>query len=672
MSSWISISAESDFSLQNLPYGVFSVGSGAPRCGVAVGDVAIDLACLASHGLFSGVEGLDQGCFANSNLNAFMAHNRPVWQGVRSRLKELLSTDGDNALSSNEALKAAAVHPLDSVTMHMPAQIGDYTDFYSSREHATNVGTMFRDPKNALQPNWLHLPVGYHGRASSVYLSGTPVIRPRGQLQKDKTDPKQGSTYGPCRLLDFELEMAFFVGGSPSKPGQPISMEQAEDRIFGLVVMNDWSARDIQKWEYVPLGPFGAKNFATTISPWIVTLDALEPFRCPTSAGKQENPTPLPYLQDPNYSSYDIKLGVTIQGEGMDKGETVSKSNFKNLYWNVKQQLVHHSVTGCNMQPGDLLGSGTISGTSQDSFGSMLELCWKGTREVPLGDSGHVRKFLKDGDIVNMTGVCEKEGVGRVGFGSGVSGKILPAGSPAEEEKEAPARFSNVKLYSYWRSSSSWRVRVALAAKGLDYTYVCVNLLKAEQVGDAHRKKNPLGQVPVLEVTDNLTGKQVKITQSLAIIEFLDDAFPNGPSVLPKDPVTRAQAREMAEVVNAGTQPLQNLSVWKKINADSKGALDGRAFGADAIRTGLAALESLVNDNRAGPFACGAAPTVADACIVPQLYNARRFKLELEGLCPKLLAIEAACESHAWFKAAHPDAQDDAVAQDPPAKKQKT
>jgi fumarylacetoacetase len=282
---------------------------------------------------------------------------------------------------------------------------------------------MFRGAENALQPNWLHLPVGYHGRSSSVVVSGTPVRRPRGQLQMDATDPKKGSTFGACKLMDFELEMAMFVGPGNAL-GEPLKIDEADDHIFGLVVMNDWSARDIQKWEYVPLGPFTAKNFATSISPWVVTLAALEPFRCETSAGKQDNPVPLPYLVDPNYGSYDISLDVSINGTDTTKDHVVSRSNFKNLYWNVKQQLVHHTVSGCDMHPGDLLGSGTISGATEANFGSMLELCWKGTREVDLGDEAK-RKFLKDGDNVTMRGFCQGDGY-RVGFGS-VSGEVLPA-----------------------------------------------------------------------------------------------------------------------------------------------------------------------------------------------------------------------------------------------------
>ena len=275
-----------------------------------------------------------------------MGLERKHWRATRSRLQDLLSiNNSDTRLSSNEELKARTLVPMEDVVMHMPATIGDYTDFYSSREHATNVGIMFRGKDNALQPNWLHLPVGYHGRASSVVVSGSDVVRPNGQLQVDKDDASKGSSYGPCRLLDYELEMAFFVGGQANPLGRPLTMAEAEDRIFGVVVMNDWSARDIQAWEYVPLGPFTAKNFATSVSPWVVTLDALEDFRCATSAGEaQTNPEPLPYLQDPEYgrSSYNVRLEVQIQGPQDTTPSTVSVSNLKYMYWNFKQQLVHH------------------------------------------------------------------------------------------------------------------------------------------------------------------------------------------------------------------------------------------------------------------------------------------------------------------------------------------
>lgn len=346
---------------------------------------------------------------------------------------------------------------------------------------------MFRGVDNALQPNWLHLPVGYHGRASSVVVSGTDVVRPRGQVQADASDPKKGSIFSPCRLLDFELEMAFFLGGPANSLGRPLTIEEAEDRIFGVVVMNDWSARDIQAWEYVPLGPFTAKNFCTSISPWIVTLDALNSFRTSTSAGPvQSNPDPLPYLQDPNYatSSFDVRLEVDIKGEKDATPSTISVSNLRYMYWNFKQQLVHHSVTGCNMRAGDLLGTGTISGPTPDSFGSMLEISWRGSREINLVNSTEdpIRKFLKDGDTVIMSGYAQGDGY-RVGFGS-VSGKIYPAGTVLGAVCEtnpsiAPLMESpkKLKLFSYWRSTSSWRVRTALALKKIPYEYSPINLL---------------------------------------------------------------------------------------------------------------------------------------------------------------------------------------------------
>lgn len=420
--SWVSYDVECEFPIQNLPYGIFSsTANPSPRAGVAIGDQILDLSVLALEGHFKGIQN-DGGFFAEPTLNTFMGLGKLAWDSVRATVTTLLS-ENTSTLRDNAELRAKALVPMAEATMHLPARIGDYTDFYSSREHATNVGTMFRGVDNALQPNWLHLPVGYHGRSSSVVVSGTDVRRPRGQLQKDATDPKQGSHFSACRLCDFELEMAFFVGPG-NEMGDSIAMGDADDHIFGVVLMNDWSARDIQKWEYVPLGPFTAKNWATTISPWVVPLAALAPFKCPTSAVKQENPTPLDYLIDPEYGSYNIDLSVAIKGSDTSSAHVVSKSNYKNMYWNMRQQLVHHSVSGCNMQPGDLLGSGTISGTEPGSFGSMLELCWKGTKTVPLGTEAE-RKFLKDGDTVIMQGVCVGDGY-RVGFG-GCSGTVLPA-----------------------------------------------------------------------------------------------------------------------------------------------------------------------------------------------------------------------------------------------------
>jgi fumarylacetoacetase len=312
--SWVQVDQDSDFSIENIPFGVFSTAGSAPSIGTRIGNFVVSLKAIEEKGLFNGL-GFDSSVLGDVTLNRFMGLNRSAWRTVRNRLIDLLKVDGDSALRGDQLLVAQAVIPIESVRMHLPAEIGDYTDFYSSREHATNVGIMFRGVENALQPNWLHLPVGYHGRASSVVISGTDVTRPRGQIQIDKDDPKKGSSYGPCRLLDFELEMAFFVGGPSNVLGRPLSIAEAEDRIFGLVVMNDWSARDIQAWEYVPLGPFTAKNFCTSISPWIVTVDALEPFRCNSSAGvAQTDPQPLPYLVDPNYDSgaFDVNLEVFV------------------------------------------------------------------------------------------------------------------------------------------------------------------------------------------------------------------------------------------------------------------------------------------------------------------------------------------------------------------------
>jgi fumarylacetoacetase len=340
---------------------------------------------------------------------------KKVWTPTRNRIIQLLSEDNDE-LRGNTALCERALFDQAEVTMHLPVQVGDYTDFYSSREHATNVGTMFRDPANALLPNWLHLPVGYHGRASSIVVSGTPFHRPKGQTMADDAATP---TFGPTRLLDFELEMAFIIG-QPNALGEPVSVENAEDHIFGMMLFNDWSARDIQKWEYVPLGPFLAKNFASHVSPWIVTMDALEPFR--VESPKQE-PEVLPYLRSSGPHNFDIALEVQIAPDGQAP-HTVCRSNFKYMYWSMAQQLAHHTVNGCNMRVGDMCASGTISGPTFDSFGSMLEISWKGTKPVQMPD-GTERRFIQDGDTVIMKGCCERNGV-RIGFGE-VSAKVLPA-----------------------------------------------------------------------------------------------------------------------------------------------------------------------------------------------------------------------------------------------------
>ncbi|KAE8749002.1 hypothetical protein FOCC_FOCC004169 [Frankliniella occidentalis] len=389
MESFIQYDASCDFPIQNLPYGVFSTpGDVTPRIGVAIGDQILDL--KAVRHLFTGplMKGR-QEVFAESTLNAFMSLGRPYWLETRSTLQKILSKD-DTALQGNAELRARALVPQGQATMHLPAHIGDYTDFYSSIYHATNVGIMFRSKEKALMPNWKHLPVGYHGRASSVVVSGTPIRRPKGQTQPvEEADP----VFGPCRLMDFELEVAIFVGGPPTQLGSTVPASKAHEHIFGMVLMNDWSARDIQKWEYVPLGPFGAKNLGTTISPWVVTMEALMPFAVDNFP---QDPKPFPYLQHDDKYNFDINLIVDIKPEN-GLPTTVSRSNYKYMYWTPKQQLAHHTVTGCNINPGDLMASGTISGMASDSFGSMLELSWKGTKPIRLGD-GSTRKFLQDND----------------------------------------------------------------------------------------------------------------------------------------------------------------------------------------------------------------------------------------------------------------------------------
>ncbi|CAN7979846.1 unnamed protein product, partial [Ixodes pacificus] len=393
--SFVPVTEGSDFTYENLPYGIFSTPTNKkPRPGVAIGDYILDLS-VVKH-FFTGPHLKNsQHVFDESSLNSFMGLGRPAWLEARQVIQKLLSKN-EPVLKDDIALKAKALVPMSQATMHLPAQIGDYTDFYSSLEHATNVGVMFRGKDNALMPNWKHLPVGYHGRASSIVVSGTPIRRPNGQTRPDDSKPP---VFGPCRLMDFELEMAFFVGPASSL-GDPIAVQTAEDHIFGMVLMNDWSARDIQKWEYVPLGPFTAKNLGTSISPWVVTLEALEAFRCPNTP---QDPAPMPYLLHKDNFNFNINLEVAIKPKDSNDSTVVSKSNFKHMYWTMKQQLAHHSVTGCNMQPGDLLGSGTISGPTEDSYGSMLELCWKGTKQVPL-KNGETRTFLKDGDEVVIKG----------------------------------------------------------------------------------------------------------------------------------------------------------------------------------------------------------------------------------------------------------------------------
>ncbi|XP_058854897.1 fumarylacetoacetase-like [Acipenser ruthenus] len=414
--SFIKVEENSNFPIHNLPYGIFSTPDNPRRrIGVAIGDQILDLGVIKP--LFSGpVLSKHQDVFDQPTLNAFMGLGHEAWKEARTVLQKLLSAN-ETTLQEDVGLRSRAFVHQSLAEMHLPAEIGDYTDFYSSRDHATNVGIMFRGKENALMPNWLHLPVGYHGRASSVVVSGTPLRRPMGQIRPDETKPP---VYGSCKLLDIELEMAFFVGPG-NKLGEPIPIHKAHEHIFGMVLMNDWSARDIQKWEYVPLGPFLGKSFGTTISPWVVPMEALMPFAQPNSV---QDPKPLPYLCHDDPYTFDINLFVSVKGETMKEPSTISKSNFKYMYWTMKQQLAHHTVSGCNVRPGDLLASGTISGPDAESFGSMLELSWKGTKTIDLGD-GQTRKFLQDGDEVFMTGYCQGKGY-RVGFGQ-CRGKVLPA-----------------------------------------------------------------------------------------------------------------------------------------------------------------------------------------------------------------------------------------------------
>jgi fumarylacetoacetase len=414
--SWIDIAPESDFPMQNLPFGAFETDERGPRLGVAIGEYVLDLYAVSQFGFF---EDLDLGpkmpkVFRRRSLNQFIALGRPVWRAVRQRVSELLRHDNE-ALRSDEVMRECLLRQTE-VKMLRPVKPQNYTDFYSSIEHATNVGMMFRDPANALLPNWRHIPIGYHGRASSIVVSGTDIRRPNGQR---KAPDAASPSFGPSQQLDFELEMAFVVGRG-TQLGDTVPLQNAEDYIFGLVLFNDWSARDIQSWEYVPLGPFLGKSFGSSVSPWVVTLDALEPFRV---AGPVQEPEPLLYLRQLDEHNFDINLEVGIQPEG-GLETTVSRSNFGLMYWSMAQQLTHHSSNGCNLQVGDLYASGTISGTTPDSLGSMLELAWRGTRPVPLAD-GSERKFLQDGDTVTMRGFCEKDGL-RLGFGE-VTGKVLPA-----------------------------------------------------------------------------------------------------------------------------------------------------------------------------------------------------------------------------------------------------
>jgi fumarylacetoacetase len=412
--SFIDVDPSSDFPIQNLPYGVFSTGNGlSRRVGVAIGDFVLDLWELEQDGR---LDVGDLGVFAESSLNRFMSLGPKLWSKTRVRISELLRHDNPE-LRDNEELRQLALVPMESVKLHLPIVVAGYTDFYSSKEHATNVGVMFRGKDNALQPNWLHMPIGYNGRASTVVVSGTPVRRPRGQLKPPGAD---APSFGACKRLDFELEMGVVVG-QPSVMGETLTEAQAEAMIFGFTLLNDWSARDIQQWEYVPLGPFQAKAFATSIGPWIVTREALEPFRV---HGPLQEPTPLPYLRQAQANNYDLHLDVAMRAAGTNAPTSICTTNFKYMYWSSVQQLVHHASSGCAMNIGDLLGSGTISGPEKHQRGSLLEISWNGTEPLEL-PGGIKRTFLEDGDSLSFHGWCQGDGY-RVGFGE-VEGTVLPA-----------------------------------------------------------------------------------------------------------------------------------------------------------------------------------------------------------------------------------------------------
>lgn len=412
--SWVDVPAHSDFPIQNLPFGVFTTEHHGPRVGVAIGNKILDLKAMHVLGYFPNQpfaqNDLDADC-----LNKMMMHGKKAIREFRNRISDILEINNGELRDNQHHVDQVLINQADAKLL-LPVRIGDYTDFYSSIDHATNIGKMIRDPQNALMPNWRHIPVGYHGRSSSIIPSGIDIHRPKGQ---SKAPDAELPGFGPCKLLDFELETGFFTFQGKAL-GQSISTAEADDYIFGMVLLNDWSARDIQTWEYVPLGPFLAKNFASSISPWVVTLDALEPFRV---AGMKQEPAVLPYLQYSGEKNIDIQLDVIIETE--DGAENpVSHSNNKFMYWNIEQQLAHHTVNGCNVNCGDFMGSGTISGPERESFGSMMEITWKGTNPVKMKD-GSERKFINDGDTVIMRGHCEKDGV-RIGFGE-VRTKVLPA-----------------------------------------------------------------------------------------------------------------------------------------------------------------------------------------------------------------------------------------------------
>ena len=419
--SWIEYDNSSEiFSIQNIPFGVCHFKQlNVTRCCSRIGDYVIDLFELERNKLLDSdvisFSNLNKNIFNNSELNFFIELGRPVWKSVRERIQNIFKK------GSSLENQTSFIHHISTVEMRLPVKIQDYTDFYSSKNHAFNMGKIIRGEKDALQPNWVHLPVGYHGRSSTIVVDGSPIIRPRGQTKPPKQD---NPIFSECKKLDYEVEVGVVVGKS-NEMGKPVKVKDAEDYIFGLVLLNDWSARDIQTWEYVPLGPFNAKNFATTISPWIVTLEALEPFKVELP---KQDPEPLKYLQDENLVSWDIPISVGLRTPHSTEDVVISTTNYKYMYWTIKQQIAHHTVTGCKLNVGDLLGSGTISRTDPGSYGSMFELSLNGAKGIPVGQEE--RTWLNDGDVVNFSAVIKGKGF-NIGFGN-CSGRILPA-NPEEE-----------------------------------------------------------------------------------------------------------------------------------------------------------------------------------------------------------------------------------------------
>lgn len=411
--TWLKTAKDTDFPIQNIPFGVFLTAEDIITVGTRIGDIAIDLAALHQLGYFKGIP-LPDDIFLQDTLNDFIAMGRKRWRQVRDRIADIFDAENEE-LKNNTEHCSYVLFAVEEIEMQMPVLVRDYTDFYASKEHATNVGEMFRGKENALLPNWLHMPVAYHGRSSSIVPSGTPVHRPQGQKMPKGADQP---IFGPSRKVDFELEMAFITtDGTPM--GEPIPVEKAEEYIFGMVIFNDWSARDLQRWEYVPLGPFLAKNFASSISPWVVTLDALEGFR--TEGPEPEIPQ-LPYLQTSGKKTFDINLEVAIQPKnGVETN--LAKTNYKYLYWNMSQKLAHHTITGCPINSGDMMASGTISGKTKDSLGSLLEITWNGKNPILLKDDKE-RRFVEDHDTIIMRGYCKNDKV-KIGFGE-VRTKLLP------------------------------------------------------------------------------------------------------------------------------------------------------------------------------------------------------------------------------------------------------